>query len=314
MKAYCFSAFLLLSSISFGQTSDTTVRRYDLNGNPIAAGSISESKSESKEDGSGRTTRTEYGVDANGRKIPLSSLEEMKSEVNGHVVTQQIIRRFDQNGGVTSTERVLSEEQKLAGGLIEKKSTVYRADLNGNEMVDQRSVTRSDEKTSVTSVEKRGFDGTLALAERQSTTKETTPSGSKSQSSTFLKDNNGNLTEVVKEVHETSKQGSETVENAVKYVLQGDGKFALRDQTVTRSTPQADGTVAKQIEVYGDQVPGLTNESGKPLLKEIQTVQSRKAADGSVVETTVSQRAEVTDNGRLGNPRLVVETVKKTGQ
>ena len=306
MKAYGLLMLVMLAAAaSFGQSTNTEARRFDLNGNPIAAGSTSESKTEAD----GRTVRTEYGVDANGQKIPLTSSEETKVEQNGRTVVQQVIRHYDQNGNVTSTERVLSEEQKLSGGAVERKSAVYRTDLNGNEMLDEQAVTRSDGKTSVTNVEKRGLDGALALAERQTTTTETNPAGSKSLSSTFRKDSNGNLYEVVKEVRETKKQGNQTVESDAKYVVRGDGQFALQEQTVTRSTAHADGTVAKRIEVYGEQVPGVTNDSGKPALKEIQTVQSRKAADGTLIEVTTSQKAEVTDNGRLTSPQVISETV-----
>lgn len=309
MKVYFLGAALVLTA-AFGQQSSES-RRFDLNGNPITAGSTSETKT----DADGRTVRTEYGVDANGQRIPLTSTEETKVEVNGRTVTQQMIRRFDQNGAQTSSERVLSEEQKLSGGATEKKSTVYRTDLNGNEAVEQQALTRSDGKTSVTEVQKRGLDGSLELAERQTTVTETKPTSSKSQSSTFRKDNNGNLYEVVRQVQETDKQGAQTTESDATYVVRGDGQFALQEQTVTKSTAHSDGTVAKRIEVYGEQVPGVTNDSGKPALKEIQTVQSRKAADGSIVEVTSSQKAEVTDNGRLTNPQVISETVtKKPGQ
>lgn len=301
MTAYCFLTLLTLMQ----STSTSEARRFDLNGNPIAAGSTSESKTEAD----GHVVRVEYGLDANGQKIPLLSMEQTKVEQNGHVVVQQVIRQFDQNGNMTSSQRVLSDEQKLGGGVTEKHATVFRTDLNGNEILDEQKVTRSDNKTSVTEVQRRGLDGSLALAERQTTATEKTANGSKSNSSTFRKDNNGNLYEVAREIKETTTQGKQTIENDSKYVVRGDGQFALQEQTVTKATPQADGTVAKRVEVYGEQVPGVTNDSGRPALQEVQTIQSRKAADGSVVETTVSQKAEVTDNGRLGDARVIGETV-----
>ena len=300
MTAYC-----LLTVLTLMQSTSTEARRFDLNGNPIAAGATSEVKTDSE----GRTVRVEYGVDANGQKIPLTTTEVTKVEQNGHIVIQEVIRRFDQNGNMTSSERVLSDEQKLGSGVTEKHATVFRTDLNGNEILDEQKMTRTDAKTSVTEVQKRGLDGSLALAERQTTATEKTTQGSKSQSSTFRKDNNGNLYEVVRELKETTTQGKQTVENDSKFVVRGDGQFALQEQTVTKATTQADGTVTKRVEVYGEQVPGTTNDSGKPALKEIQTIESRKGTDGALVETTVSQKAEVTDNGRLGDPRVIGETV-----
>lgn len=306
MKAYGLF-FLMAALAAFGQSTTSESRRFDVNGNPISAGSTSESKTSSD----GLTVRTEYGVDANGRKIALSTIEETKVEKSGHTMVQQVIRRYDQNGNMTSSEKVLSDEQKLAGGVVEKQATVFRTDLNGNEVLEERQVTRTDKKTSVTEVQKRGLDGALALAERQTSATETNPKGSKTQSSTFRRDNNGNLYEVVREIKETTTQGKQTLENDVKYVVRGDGQFALQQQVVTRSTPQSDGTVAKQVEVYSEQVPGLSNDSGKPALKEVQTIQSRKASDGSVVETIVSQKAGVNENGRLGDPQVISETVTK---
>jgi hypothetical protein len=311
MKAYLL-LILAMGTAAFAQTTNSEARRFDLNGNPIAAGSNSESKTAAD----GRTIRTEYSIDANGNKVPLASTEETKVEQGGKTVIQQVIRRFDQNGVQTSSERVVTEETKLASGGVDSQKAVYRTDLNGNENLDERAVTRTEGKTTVTNVEKRGFDGSLELAERQTVTTEKNPNGQKSEASTFRKDSNGNLYEVVKEIHETKKQGNQTVDNESKYVVQGDGRFALQEQTVTRATTAADGTVSKRIEVYGEQVPGTTNESGKPALKEIQTVQSRKGADGTTVEVTTSQKAEVTDNGRLTSPQVISETVtaKKPGQ
>ena len=310
MKAYGLFTVLILEAVAFGQQTNVESRRYDLNGNPVSGGSTSELKNEA----AGRTVRTEYGVDANGQKIPLTSTEETKVEQNGRTVTQQVIRHYDRNGNLTSSERTLSEEQKVPGGKTEKQATVFRTDLNGNEVLDERLVTQSDGKTAVTEVQKRSMDGSLALAERQTTVLEKLPNGSKSQSSTFHKDNNGNLYEVERKVQETTTKGNQTLENASKYVVRGDGQFALQEQTVTAATKLADGTVAKRIEVYGEQVPGVTNESGRPALKEIQTVQSQKGSDGSVVETTVSQKAEVTDNGRLSVAKVISETITKTGK
>jgi hypothetical protein len=306
MKAYGLSPFIVLVAASaLAQTTSTQSVRFDVNGNPIPAGGFSESKT----DAGGRTVRTEYGVGINGDRVPLSSTEEVKTEQDGHVVIQQVIRHFDQNGNPTSSERVYSDEKKLGDNAVEKSKTVYRTDVNGNESVDERAITRTEGKTTTTNVEKRGLDCSLSLAERQTTTTEVKPDGTKSESATFHRDNNGNLYEVVKEVKETKKDGGQITDTDVKYVVQGDGRFALHERTVTRSVPQADGTVAKTIEVYGEQVPGVTNDSGRPSLKEVQTVQERKAADGSLIQVTTSQKAEVTGNGRLTSPQVISETV-----
>lgn len=307
MKAYGLFSFLVLvlAATGIAQTTTTQSVRFDVNGNPIPAGATSESKT----DATGRTVRTEYSVGINGERVPLASTEEVKTEQNGHTIIQQVIRRFDQNGQQTSSERVVTDEQKLSNGNIEQNKTVYNSDVNGNESLYERAVTKTEGNTTITNVEKRGLDGSLALAERQTSTTEKRADGSKTESAVFRRDNNGNLYEVVKEESETKKLGTQTVNTEAKYVVQGDGRFALQEKTVTHSVPQADGTVAKKIEVYGEQVPGVTNDSGRPELKEVQTVQERKASDGSIVQVTTSQKAEVTGNGRLTSPQVISETV-----
>ena len=311
MKVHSVSTFLvLLMSSAMAQTTTTQAVRFDVNGNPIPAGAASESKT----DAGGRTVRTEYTMGVNGQRIPLSSTEEIKTEQNGHTVIQQVIRRFDQNGQQTSSERILTDEKKLGASGVEKNTMVYRSDVNGSESLDERAISKSDGNTTITNVEKRGLDGALTLAERQTTTTDTRPDSTKSESATYRRDNNGNFYEVVKEVKESRKQGNQTVESDAVYVVRGDGRLALQDKTVTQSVKQADGTVSKTVELYGEQVPGVTNDSGRPALKEVQRILERKAADGSVIEVTTSQKAETTGNGRLTSPQVISETVTTKNQ
>lgn len=307
MKAYCVCFFLICTAWAQTESKQVESRRFDLNGNPIPGGSFSETKS----DASGRTTQIEYGVDANGRRIPLQSVEETKTEQNGVTITQRTLKRFDQNGAVTSTERAVSERRSTGPKASETRSTLYRADVNGNESLAERSTSKSDDRGSLTEVERPGLDGSLRLAERQVSRTESSQNGntSKTDASTYRLDANGNFYEVVRSVQETQKQGDRTVENRSLFVNRGDGTFGLQEQTVTQSTKRADGSVSKQVEVYGDQVPGTTNESGRPVLKERQTIETVKAANGQQVERIISQKTSPNDGGRLGDPQVIQETV-----
>jgi hypothetical protein len=306
MKASCLFFLIATAAIAQQESSQTEARRFDLNGNPINAGSFSESKV--KTPNGETTTRVEYAVDVNGRKVPLMSVEETKQDVNGHTTSNKVVRRFDQNGAPTSSERIISEEE-TAGTTSTKKASVFRADINGNEMLDEQSVSRTNGGSATTEVLRRSYEGSLVLAERQTNvTEETADGGSKSQAVTYKKDNNGEFYVSAQEVKETVKKGNETVETSAQYVRGGQGALELAEQKVSRSVAQADGTVSKQVDVYSAAVPGLTNTTGQPVLKERQSVETRKGANGTLVETTVSRKATV-DGGELSAPRVISEAV-----
>ena len=307
MKAFCLFFSAVLAASAQQESSQSQTVRYDLNGNPIAAGSLSESKVKS---GNGEsTTRVEYGLDASGQKIPLMSVEESRREANGRTVTTRVVHRFDQSGVPASSERVVAEEEK-SGDRSTKKTLLYRADVNGNEVLDEQSVSRTNGASATTEVMRRGADGSLALAERQTTTTEETPGGgTKAQSVTYRRDGNGELYVAEQEVKETVKKGNQVVETSAQYVRRGQGTLELAEQKVSSAVTQPDGTVSKQVDVYGVAVPGLSSSPGsQPVLKERQTVEIRKGSNGSLVETTVSRKATV-DGGELGAPKVVSETL-----
>jgi hypothetical protein len=310
MKALCLFSLVLSAALEAGpqqESSQSQAVRFDINGNPIAAGTFSESKVKT---GNGESsTRVEYGIDSNGQKIPLMSVDESKTLVNGRTVVSRLVHRFDQNGAPTSTERIVSEEETTGAGGSTKKTSLYRADVNGNEALDEQSVSKSNGGSSTTDILRRGSDGSLALAERQTSVTEETPGGgSKSQAVTYQRDNNGELYVATQEVRETTKKGNETIETSAQFVRGGQGALELAEQTVSRSVAQADGTVSKQVDIYSAAVPGLTNTDAHPVLKERQSVEVRKGANGALIETTLSRKATV-DGGELSAPRVVSEIV-----
>ena len=193
MKALCLFFLTILASLGQQESTQTEARRFDLNGNSISAGSFADTKVKTG-DGE-KATRVEYGVDVNGRKVPLSSVEETKQEINGRTLITRIVRRFDQNGLPTSSERIQSEEQK-SGKSSSGQTSIYRKDINGNEILDEQSVSKSDGKTGTTDILRRASDGSLVLTERQTSVTEEAEGGAskKSQTVTYRKDNNGNCT------------------------------------------------------------------------------------------------------------------------
>src|SRR5215472_154144 len=76
-------------------------------------------------------TQTVLTRSINGRQIPLEQTESrvLSQSANGSV-TERIVRRYDRNGQLTSTERTVTELQNRPGGST-AKSTTYTTDLNG---------------------------------------------------------------------------------------------------------------------------------------------------------------------------------------
>jgi hypothetical protein len=314
MKALCLFFSLILAVVAMPQrqeSSQTQAVRFDVNRNPIPAGSFAETKVKSGDAES--STSVEYGLDSNGQKIPLQSVEESKRQVNGKTLVTRVVHRFDQNGAPASTERSVSEEEK-SGTSATKRTSLYRADVNGNEILDEQSVSRVNGGSASTDVLRRATDGTLALAERQTTVTEEIPGGgSKSQIVTYHRDSNGDLYLAAQEVKESVKKGNETVETSAQYVRGGQGTLELAGQKVSRVVAQPDGTVSKQVDIYGAAVPGLSASGSQPVLKERQSVEMRKDPSGALVETTVSRKATVV-GGELSAPQVVSETVTNKKQ
>src|SRR5258708_27979582 len=111
-----------MGAVAWAQ-STTTLYTTDINGRRV------EEISHGANDG----TRTETTQSINGAKVPLEQSEEkvLRDNASGKV-TERVVRKYDQTGRLTSTDRVLIEEQKPAGGGSHVDETTWRSAVHAN--------------------------------------------------------------------------------------------------------------------------------------------------------------------------------------
>src|SRR5712692_2946043 len=109
-----------MAAVAWAQ-STTTLYTTDINGRRVEE--ISHAATD--------VSRTERTQSINGAKVPLEQSEEkvLRDDANGKV-TERVVRKYDQTGRLTSTERVLAEERKAAAGGSHVEETTWRSDVN----------------------------------------------------------------------------------------------------------------------------------------------------------------------------------------
>ena len=290
--------------LAFGQQSSTTVH-YNPMGQPMPSPSTTTRVS-------GNTTvQTEKRQSVNGRWVPSERVEErvLRQDASGRSV-ERVIRRYDQDGNPAGIEKVLIEEEKRSSGGTAVRTSVFRADLNGNVSLAERRLSESrssgDAVVTTETVERPSIDGRIEAAEKRSTVARMSADGEVRNTSVFKRDENGRFFEAEKQVAETRKSGGEQVESVATYQAMLGG-FRLLDQTVKKSGKAADGSERIEVDIYTENVAGVANTSGKPQLREQQLV-VRRAQGGGVAETVDVRRPSVSDPGRLGAPARISET------
>src|SRR6185437_5277824 len=118
----------------FGQGSTTTIFTTDVNGQRQGATSVSTSAP-------GEATHAELMQNLNGRTVPLQKTETkvLRKDSSGSL-TEQIIHRYDPNGDLVSTQRIVTEEQLKPGGASTVIATTYSSDVNGEQKETERRV------------------------------------------------------------------------------------------------------------------------------------------------------------------------------
>src|SRR5437763_404708 len=163
--------FLLISTCIAAQDT-ATFRTYsvDVNGHRVDGAEITETKTKTS------YQRTERLQSINGRLVPLERIEErtIREDSSGRVL-ERTVHRFDPDGHPSPHEKSLREEQKGAGGVSSVRTTTYRADINGNLQLAERSATETHKtgptETAETLIERPAINGSLELAEKSSLVK-----------------------------------------------------------------------------------------------------------------------------------------------
>jgi hypothetical protein len=252
----------------------------------------------------------DYTYDLNGRKVaapnsnPDRVEERVVEESGGRKVVERITRRA--NG---QPEKVRIEERKNSDGSVTTETSVYRGDLNGNLNLAEKRV--SEARKTATSIEEtvtvqRGsLNGGLEVVERSERTGKTVAKVTNEEVRTFRKDQNGGFREAARQSIERRDENGKVMEQVAEYqAATADGRLQLSGQRVSNETKRADGSVVKQVAVYGMAQPGRASQSGELRLREEQLIEQRPAGGQAVVESFSIRRPDL--DGKVGGEFLKV--------
>lgn len=300
MKYYA----LLFVAVAMRAQSTSTIYTTDLNGRTIADGSVISSD--------GKHTETTRSI--NGRTVPLEQSDErVLSETPNGRVTERIVRKYDPEGNLVSTTRLVTEEQKQPAGST-VKTTTYRSDLNGAMHEDERKTVETSMHGGVTDrqiVVARQTPNGFSTVEKRSSVSETANNTTHTDETVYRANASGVFAPAVRTITDTTQSGAQTIEKTALYEPIADvTQMQLSRQTVTTTTERPDGSSVAQTDYYGPSVPGnVRDPNAAQQLYEQDTVERSAAAGGKVTETLTARRVSATDPTHLGPPIKVSETV-----
>lgn len=306
----CFVLPLALVTAVLGPAQSVyTQTQVDINGNRVSAGPTEVAT---------KGGHTELSRSINGRIVPLETTEErvIRDDANGKVV-ERLIQRYDQTGNRMSPTKEVIEEKKLPGGGLSISRAVYTGDVNGRLQLQERSSTQTqiagNTESSETVVERSDINGGLAPVSRKSTEKTKSGENYQETSTTYLASQNGSFTPAKKVSKSVTKTNGQSTENAAEYEIGPEGELKLHTQIVQSTVKRPDGSEDVQVNIYGQEVPGITGsiESSKLHLFEQQHIERRKTSADTVVETLEVQRPSLADPNLLGPPQQLSQTVCK---
>ena len=307
---YCLITLTWAAAL-LAQSSTSTTFTTDFNGNTVQASAISSVSSP------GRTERTELTASINGRQVPLQQTEErvLREDSSGKT-TEKIVRKYDPNGQLMSTERVLTDEQKLAGGGSKVLETTYRSDINGQMRESQRTTSETQRQGSEThtetSIERAGLDGSFQTVEKHSAVTGTAGDQTHTDETVYRRSDHGGFYPAIRLVSEERKTGDKTSNQVAFYEADVTGSLQLSRQTVSTTTKRPDGSEVTEANLYAPSVPGVIREPGAAQqLQEQQLTTRVKGPGGAVTETLVVRRPSISDPNTLGPPQKISETVCK---
>jgi hypothetical protein len=293
----------LLAGAAAAQSSDTTVYISDLNGHRQEASSVQ----------SNDHTRTERWQSVNGRSVPLEQVEEriIKEGPNGKV-TEKIVRKFSPTGGLASTERILTEEQKSSNGSMTLE-TFFRTDVNGNMHQDEQRTTEvrgtGPNNTTETTVTRPSLSGGMQTVEKRTAVSSGTETAQHSSETVYRLSPNGGMVEALRQVTDSTKQNNQSTSNTSYYEPGVSGSLELARQSVSTTIKAAGGAEVTETNLYARSADGRLQENGAPQqIKEQQIVERRKGSDGSVTETLSVRRPSLSDPTHLGGVQKISET------
>ncbi len=261
-----------------------------------------------------------FGYDAEGRRVsmaaPSQKVEErVVSESPEGKVVERIIRKFDDLGKTTGSEKELVEEKRSANGGKSVRSTLWDGDLNGQWAMRERATTQSsktgDRVQSETQVERINLSGTLEVADKKVGVRTGDEKRFQVDATVYRKNANGGFEEAEREIKQVSTNDGEVQTSTTQYNRASTGKMEFAGQQVSRLEKRPDGSETEVVDVYGQTSSGRVTDGfsgAAPKLREQQVIERKRGADKSVTETLSIRRPEV-DSNRLGALTRISETV-----
>ncbi len=231
---YCLIA-LLAGSLAIAQSTTSTYIP-DINGGSVQASTVLSN-----------AERTEINRSINGRQVPLEQTEErvLSQDANG-TVTEKITRKYDPTGQLMSTERVVTDAQKLAGGASKVQATTFRSDINGQMQQAQRTTTETRKEGAVTYadtvVERPTLDDSFQSVEKRSAVTEVADGTSHEQETVYRRSENGDYYEALRQVTDERKAAGQTTTQNAYYEPDATGALRLSRQSVSTATQHPDGS------------------------------------------------------------------------
>ncbi len=300
MKYY---VFLLAATLAAAQAVSSTTTT-DLNGNKVVLGS--------SQSDDGKHTETTQSL--NGRMVPLESSDErVISESPSGRVTEKIVKKFNPEGNLVSTTRILTEEEKRPSGSV-VNTTTYRSDINGQMQKDEHKLVETNTHGATTDtntvIERPTLNG-VETVEKRTGVSETSGNTTHSDETVYRAGQNGELVPAVRKVTQITQSAGKTVENTALYEPIADvTALQLSRQTVSTTTTHPDGSAVIETDYFGPSVPGNVRDPNAPQqLYEHDTLERKPGPGGKVTETLTARRALISDPTRLGPPITVSETV-----
>lgn len=261
-------------------------------------------------------TQTLVVQNLNGRAVPLRQVDErILRESGGTKVTERIIRRYDANGQLASTERELAEEQTRSNGST-LHVTTYRSDVNGRLAEVERQTIETEKQGSVektqSTIERPTLNGSFQAVQKSSSVTQTTAAGSQTDETTYQASQNGGFVVTARQVKETTQSGNQTTEKTALYqpFSETTQQMRLTEQTVSTTTKRPDGSESIAKTYYGSSWSGRVRDSESgPQLRAEDLIERKPGPGGSVVETLTARRVNPNDPNKLGPPQKISETI-----
>ena len=300
---YCL--LTLVPAALFAQ-SNTATYTVDINGHRVEASTFASSKGGDK---------TEISQSINGKLVPNEQTEaHVLSQTPTEKVTETFDRKFDVDGQLVSTERVVTVERKTLGGGLSTNATIYKSDMNGAMQEAERrtieTVPQGSGSTSDVTIARPTISGGFEAVERRKVVTASEPNRQREDQTVYQKSTSGDFVPIRRTVMDTRKSDGKTEDTVANYELDYSGRMTPLSQETSTTVVSKDGKQIIERDIYASASDGVPrDEQGGQKLKEHQTVVRTPGADGTVTETISVRRPTLADQTRLGAPAQISETV-----